>query len=366
MGSQMKTNIFSNKQYMILIIFLILSALGTITHDQSNWVNWSLNCQNGDVRTEQINFSDSFANTSKVIVTPGSLDFASISPSYELNFLFQNKIHLPYQSIDVITVTDLNPLSEATYPIANPNFKIAKVSILSFSYSGAFEIQTANSNLLHLGYQIILGTTEALTLFETKATTSKYTNGGFNFEANCFFLLLYSKLQFSNTSSYKLKFFTTTVGSAVQYSVQTNKNFKHIYISQGQVVISKYLDRNINEKTSKQMNLVEENKTEGQDPILVADTIQKLNVIVYFKCYPNKKVHAVINKCNNSLKQDITLDRNCHGSMNIIYFYMRFTSQSDFKELAITTTTNGFSIDQIVRNYDVQTKNVLNIQMQDI
>ncbi|CAD8130950.1 unnamed protein product [Paramecium sonneborni] len=304
------------------------------------------------------------------------------------------------QRVDVITVTNLNPLSETTYPIANPNFKIAKVSILSFSYCGAFEfellvsslsttsvkvgIQTANSNLLHLGFQIILGTTEALTPFETKATTSQYTSGGLILKqivSFFFYILNYNSVTLHHTdqnSSQPLQVLLFNIAwsssvyapntiSALQMKYILSYEFKPIQCDT--LRISKYLDRKINEKTSKQINLVEENKiyiTEGQDSIQVSDTIQTLNVIIYFKCYSNKKVHTVINKCNNCLKQQITLDRNCHGSMNIIYFYMRFTSQSDFKELAITTTTNGFSFDQKLRNYDVQTKNVLNIQMQDI
>ncbi|CAD8094016.1 unnamed protein product [Paramecium sonneborni] len=223
-------------------------------------------------------------------------------------------------------------------------------------------------------------------LKQTKSTTSTYTSQNFNLETNSYFIVAYSKIQFSNTSLYRLKFLITTTGTTAQYTLQTWSSsvyppntvstFQMKYILSYEfkpiecetVRISKYLDRKINEKISKQMNLVEANKiyiTEGTDQILVADTIQTLNIIVYFKCYPNKKVHAEINKCN-CLKQLITLDRNCHGSMNIIYFYMLFTSQQDFKELAITTTTKGFSIDQTIRNYEIQTKNVLNIQMEDI
>ncbi|CAK63542.1 unnamed protein product (macronuclear) [Paramecium tetraurelia] len=94
---------------------------------------------------------------------------------------------------------------------------------------------------------------------------------------------------------------------------------------------------------------------------------QQLNQIS--KLNSNKKnFQSKLNKCNsysgaNKIRK---LKHYCHGSINSINIYAKYSAQNNLKELTLTTIGNSISIVQKVRNRSTKQEPILLVEFFDV
>ncbi|CAD8107211.1 unnamed protein product [Paramecium sonneborni] len=419
---------------MILKLLLFQITLGIITYDSSEYRAFEYQtsgfvCQNGFTQTATILFSDTFANIPQLIIFPFSQDYTSVGSNQLIIMLeilgitltdFTLKITCPSNKvnshriywyaiddarIEVITEANANLIASKQYPIQNPNTKKAIASIMSLGYNGSFKIDLSIialtstqvtlginsdiSNLIHLGYQIILTTEEVFPYINERAATSGYTSELFTLDPNNYFMTTYKRIQTNNGNSFRFQLDKTQILPTVSYQSSTwssssypsNTITRLIYKSpQDQfflamecftVRISKLFDKQSDLKPAFEMKIFEINKvynSVGSESIILNESTQLLNIHVYYKCPSNnKKVHSQLNKCNScsGTNKIYNLNHYCHGSINSINIYAQYNAQANYKEILITITSNSILIVQKLRNKIITNQNILKVDFLD-
>ncbi|CAD8053558.1 unnamed protein product [Paramecium primaurelia] len=420
---------------MILQFLFIQLTQGIITQTAGAFNEFVWNapgflCQNGFTKTGNINFQDSFANIPKIIIVPNVLDITPVFTNQiivQIDIVsvtltgFSIKITCPnnkvgtYQMrwfaiddsrIEVINELNLNPIASKQYPIQNPNIKKAIVSILNFGYNGPFDVglsvseltsthvtvnvNSANSNLIYLGYQVILGTEEVISYIDKVSSTSIYTSQIYPLQSNSYFVISFNNLGLNDADTLKLGVSISSTSTTINYQTQIwgpgtyapntlqsywlkfNINQAYMAMECFTIRINKIFYRNSDQRPAFQLDIQEINQvfnTIGSDSIIVNESITLLNIHVYYKCPSNnKKVHSQMNKCNSCTGNNkiYNLNHYCHGSINSINIYAKYNAQSNNKELTITRTTNGITIIQTLRNKSTTQQEILLVEFLDI
>ncbi|CAD8077018.1 unnamed protein product [Paramecium primaurelia] len=418
---------------MIFQFLLIQFTQGIITESSGEVTQFSyqvsgFNCQNG--YTSTINFPGSFANIPKLILYPSLFDFASVNSNHPIAKIeivsltltnFQIKLTCPYQRINsyylrwyaiddqrliVINEFNLNPIATKSYTFQNPNIKKAIVSIIGIGYKGSFEVTLSitdltstsltvnvnnyNTNLVFIGYQVILGTDEIITYIDNISSTNVYTSPQYPAQTNSYFITAFNKIQLGNSGILTLRttvyqgasvvnYDTSRWGSGVyaQNKIQTywlkyTVNNPFLAMECFTVRVSKLFEMNSDQKPAFQLELFEINKvvnTIGSESILINESITLLNIHIYYKCPSNnKKVHSQMNKCNNCSGSNkiYNLNHHCHGSINTINIYAKYNAQINYKELTLTTTSNSITIVQKLTNKIITQETILFVEFLDV
>ncbi|CAK89433.1 unnamed protein product (macronuclear) [Paramecium tetraurelia] len=422
---------------MMLEFLLVAITQGIITKTYGEVADFSYTtsgfvCQNGYSTSKTITFSGSFANVPKIIFVPTIFDFASFSSSQftvKLEILsvsltnFQIKITCPTKKVntyklswfaiddnrlevinEAINDININPVASKQYSIQNPNIKKAIASIHSYGINGALDITLSiseltttqvtvniakNSNLLYLGYQVILGTDEVISYIDEIASSNSYTSQVYNLISDNYFVVSFTKLTNSGTNAFRLQYFITKTSTTIYYDcstwggaypsnimkvfwLQTTLNQEFLAMECLTVRVSKLFDRYVDLKPAFQLEILEINKvlnTVGSESIVLNESIQLVTIHVFYKCPSNnKKVHSQLNKCNSctGTNQIHNLNHYCHGSVNSINIYAKYQAQANYKELTLTRASNGVTIAQTLRNRSTSQKNILKVDFLDI
>ncbi|CAD8068129.1 unnamed protein product [Paramecium sonneborni] len=417
---------------MLFFIILIEISRETISYDSQvfnkfTWTESGFNCQNGFTKTTTIPFTNTFENIPKIIFFSTTFDyFFSTKNEVNIEILsvtlidFSLKITCPnnkassykiqWYAIDdnrLEVITDLNqsPFTSKQYQIQNPNIKKGIISILSFSYTGTFNIDlsiteltyehviigmsSAYQNLVSVSYQIILGTTEILTFLDQVSSTSAYTSQLYNQLSNSYFIIAQMKITTSllnirysialNPTANQISY-TTATWNTNAYPTNKIQPYFLKYVQEQFFTamecftarISKLYDKTSNTKPPFYIQILELNKVSnspGSEFIIIDESKLLLNINIYYKCPSNyKKVHSQLNKCNNCSGSNkiYNLNHYCHGSINSIYIYAQYSAQSNYKEILITITNNSIIILQKLRNKIITQQNILQVEFLDI
>ncbi|CAD8180476.1 unnamed protein product [Paramecium pentaurelia] len=419
---------------MIFQFLLIQFTQGIITESSGEVTQFSyqvsgFNCQNG--YTSTINFPDTFANIPKLILYPSLFDFASITSNQPIAKIeivsltltnFQIKLTCPQQRINTYTLKwyaiddqrlivinefNLNPLASKSFTFQNPNIKKAIVSIIGIGYKGSFEVTLSisdltstsvtvnynsyNTNMVLLGYQVILGTDEIISYIDKISSSNVYTSPQYPVQSNSYFITAFSKFQQGLDNGIVTLRTTINQGASVvnydisrwgsglypqntiqSYWLKYTVNNPFLAMECFTVRVSKLFEMNSDQKPAFQLEFFEINKvvnTIGSESILINESITLLNIHIYYKCPSNnKKVHSQMNKCNNCSGSNkiYNLNHHCHGSINTINIYAKYNAQSNYKELTLTTTSNSITIVQKLTNKIITQETILFVEFLDV
>ncbi|CAD8127289.1 unnamed protein product [Paramecium sonneborni] len=236
----------------MLVIILVQASLGYITYDESTFrsfhiANKGFLCFKNYQRTQTVRFKDSFENIPKVILIPELFDILTETVNYSLEILsisernftlriicsegLVNGVHYRWLAIDdariqVISQFNLNEFNEKAFDKVNRNAQKYFVSLISVSYKGEvnFELKVSEiteskvvvvisdpmeklSNIISLGYQIVLGTDDMLQSFGMKETDSlnSYISEKYQLKQESWFIVPFQGFQSNSDDKMRLK-----------------------------------------------------------------------------------------------------------------------------------------------------------------
>ncbi|CAD8115034.1 unnamed protein product [Paramecium sonneborni] len=408
---------------MIYIILYLISVKAQITFDSGLYVVFSesQNCQ----QTEQqaiIQFNGEFNVAPQVFIGLEHFNF-DIGTDYRLqittitttnfqvitecpNTQIVSEIQFYWYAINdqrIQVINNFNMLSpqNKTFNHENVNAISGILSITSLGIEGNVDFQlvfsyinqtqvavnitnVANNfiNLKQIGYQIILGTDEAIQIPLTQHLTSNYTSGILTQQPNRWLYL--SFVGFNMASNVKQKVQRTSV--SVSYTVETFDlasfvacyhyrswlayKFTKVYKafeSQG-IRFSQTYDKEVSTQPQFQIDITElplSLSLNSETQKILNTTTNQLNFKIVVRCTQSKKIVSQFLKCQDCPSNKYyKFTHYCHGQIDQVIYYTKYvTSLSVYKELTFNLATDIFTIKQILYNQIKITQIILDISI---
>ncbi|CAD8096106.1 unnamed protein product [Paramecium primaurelia] len=280
-----------------------------------------------------------------------------------------------------------------TYSHNNPNFTKALLFITSFQFKGGVDIVLSieeitttqvkvkivsnTNNLLQIGYQIMLTTSDVMETTYIQQPSGSYTSStmtfptdkdwtvstqGFNWPAVINFgvrLTKYSNYYtFAAWSGNPINALRFTYITIVKSITQT---FLPMAISG--IRVSQKENYNNSPLPTVQLSFEELSlvyTSETSQTFYVQSSLSQLNVIIQYKCPTTQKLYTELNYPNQIIKRNFY----CSRSQNIVTMYIRINSQMiAINEITFSLTNTGISIKQNVQNQLAELKQIFLLQI---
>ncbi|CAD8169554.1 unnamed protein product [Paramecium octaurelia] len=405
-----------------MIIFIVISVVQAfITYDSNVFTKYAYlypgggKCISPAQKQDTVYFSGTFERPPKIILSCETFDTEHPKINYTILITdVTTQILFRWQAIDderiqVINEFNMMTLENKTYLYENVNAEEAFISLINLSYKGPvyFDIlfkqtktdvqviiTTPNdtlSNLTVLGYQVILGTKEAISILDSHIkTTALYTSPQYSIQANSWFITPISGFAYNAADNIRIKRVYTQDSSNIQFSIDAFQSDKQYTPSTHSVISIKYLltidyvalecktiritqikERLANFRNSFEVELMETNeviKDLGTTNFIIDKSLfQIINLKVYARCYPQKKIKSYFNKCNGcSPSQQHYFSHNCYGAINTINFSVKFfPKEQAYQELIIILSNVDCQIYQKLYNQEKSQVKLIEINQLD-
>ncbi|CAD8162491.1 unnamed protein product [Paramecium octaurelia] len=422
------------------MIFVLQVVWATISYDSNTFTKFAYQYSGGSrcnppaQKQETVYFSDVFARPPKILINTILMDTNhpfvnytfSITTVTTQSFTFNLEcflgtifgpvygIVLKWLAIDderiqIINEFNMYSFENKTYPLVNSNAETVFISLINFSYQGPvyFDILASEltktsvsvtitdpnntlSNLLFLGYQVILGVKEAITIIDVIKTTAIYTSPKYVTQENSWLITPFVGFYYNVNDNVRLNFTQYQDQQKIWYTIESIYGFQYYTPQTHQPTWIMYQFKTvftavdcitiritqIKEKLAEFRNSFEVEIMEtqqivrnlGTTNLAIDKNYQLINLKVYARCFQLKKIQSYFNKCYGCLPQKTNqFSHNCYGAINTINYSVKLlpTIQAN-QELIIILSNLDCQIYQKLFNQVVTQVKLIEIKQVDI
>ncbi|CAD8197570.1 unnamed protein product [Paramecium octaurelia] len=404
------------KLLMLLIIVKVASAYiyydTGIVDDFQSYVYSSFVCKNGYSKIATKSFSSQFENIPQVFFVHEQFDLnkaelgfkLAITAITQISFTLEiscnmnraTTISLRWYAIDdqrieVYSNFNMANPDDKTFQIKNPNAKTGFVAITNgsnlkqFSYCELTKVDGKFTNLMQIGYFLVVGVEEAFINLGLKTVTGAFSSGPLTIEPNRWFAIVLQGLNYPNLKNLRLGATYTNTETTLSYTwktwfeTDTPNSHSQVWVAYQFTKTFKPLEC-FSIRTSRKevlnlatlptftLELIQTNQiytTNGNYEYMVDKSITPLKMGIQVKCENGMKIQADLNKCNScSTKKNQSFKYNCFNKMNYVGFFPLFQQAfPQYNHLKINMQSSSLEIINVIYDQTLIEQVIVKIQI---